>query len=77
MIYAAATLAESGNLLMLPGRAIGDDWVEYAQGLVSASELALAAARAQDADALFDAGGRIYQVCRACHNQYWPEARRD
>ena len=28
-------------------------------------------ARAQDSDALFDAGGRIYQVCLACHNHYW------
>ena len=77
VIYAAATLSESGNLLMLPGRAAGADWIEYSQGLVTASNLALEAARAKDADALFDAGGRIYQVCRACHNQYWPEARRD
>lgn len=75
--WAAATLGESGNLLMLPGRAAGDDWVEYAQGLVSAAEGALQAARARDAQALFDAGGHIYQVCRACHNQYWPEARDD
>jgi hypothetical protein len=71
VIRAAATLAESGNLLMLPGRSMGDDWDEYATGLISASELALTAAQDQSSDALFDAGGRIYQVCRACHNQYW------
>ena len=64
-------LTESANLLMLPGRSMGDDWNEYALGLMSASELALKAAQDQSSDALFDAGGRIYQVCRACHNQYW------
>ena len=71
VIHAAATLTEAGNLLMLPGRAVGDDWIEYSQGLVEAGKLALQAAQAQDSDALFDAGGRVYEVCRACHNQYW------
>ncbi|MCZ6828521.1 MAG: hypothetical protein O7F73_02840 [Gammaproteobacteria bacterium] len=66
----AAILAESGNLLMLPGRSAGRDWNEYASGLIEAGILALRAAEAQDSDALFDAGGRIYQVCLACHNQY-------
>jgi hypothetical protein len=73
VIHAAATLTEAGNLLMLPGRAVGDDWIEYSQGLVEAGKLALQAAQAQDSDALFDAGGRVYEVCRACHNQYWVE----
>jgi len=77
VVYAAATLSEAGNLLMLPGRSMGADWNEYSAGLVTASKGALDAALKRDADALFDAGGNIYQVCRACHNQYWPEARRD
>jgi len=68
---AAATLSEAGNLLMLPGRAAGDDWIEYSQALVNAGKLALQAAEAKDSEALFDAGGRIYQVCKACHAQYW------
>ncbi len=67
----ATQLMEAGNLLMLPGRSLGDDWDEYARGMIDASQLALEAAEAQDKDALFDAGGNIYQVCRACHNQYW------
>ncbi len=66
----AATLAESGNLLMLPGRSLGEDWEEYSHGLISASKQALKAATSQDSEALFDAGGRIYQVCLACHSQY-------
>jgi ABC-type glycerol-3-phosphate transport system substrate-binding protein len=71
VVHAAASLTEAGNLLMIPGRSMGDDWDEYALGLISAGELAIKAAQDHDSDALFDAGGRIYQVCRACHNQYW------
>lgn len=67
----AAALAESGNLLMMPERSLGPDWDEYSKGLITASRLALAAAENRDSDALFDAGARIYQVCLACHNQYW------
>ena len=70
---AAAVVAETGNLLMMPGRAAGDDWVGYSADLVEAGKLALQAARDQDSDALFDAGGRMYQVCLGCHNQYWVE----
>lgn len=77
VVYAAATLSEAGNLLMLPGRSAGDDWNEYAAGLVTAGKGAMDAALQRDAEALFDAGGNIYQVCRACHNQYWAEGRQD
>jgi hypothetical protein len=73
VLHAAAILTEAGNLLMMPGRAAGDDWIEYAQGLTAAGQLAIKAAQDQDDEALFEAGGRIYQVCRACHNQYWIE----
>ena len=68
---AATVVAESGNILLMPGyRADAADWVEYSQGLVQAALKARAAADAKDADALFDAGGEIYNVCRACHNKY-------
>ncbi len=67
----AATLAEAANLLLLPERSLGPDWDEYARGLITASKGALTAAENQDSQALFDAGANIYQVCLACHNQYW------
>ena len=67
---AAAVLAESGNLLMMPGRSAGPDWNKHSSDLISAGKLAMAAAEQQDASALFDAGGSLYQVCLACHNQY-------
>lgn len=67
----ASVVAEAGNLLMMPGyRADDADWVEYSQGMIRAGLQARKAAMAQDADALFDAGGAIYNVCRACHNKY-------
>jgi hypothetical protein len=70
----AAIVAQSGNLLMLPGIALGEnDWMELSAGLVDAGMLALKAAEAQDSDALFKAGGQIYNVCRACHQQYVTE----
>lgn len=78
----AALVAESGNLLMLPGRSQGPAWDAYARALITAGEVAMAAAEAQDADALFDAGGQLYGVCRACHAQFhiapkqpWEESR--
>ena len=67
----AAALAEGGNLLMLPGRSLGPDWDDYSKGLIFSGKLALDAAERKDSQALFDAGARIYQVCLACHNQYW------
>ena len=68
---AAAMVAETGNLLLMPGRNAGPDWEEYARDLTEAGAVAMQAALDQNPDALFDAGGRIYQVCKACHNQYW------
>jgi len=67
---AAAVLAESGNLLMMPGRSAGEDWDTHSRELIQAAKMAMAAAEQQDADALFDAGGVIYQACLACHDQY-------
>ena len=70
---AAAAITESGNLLMLPGRSQGADWNEFSAGIVTIGERAIAAAEAQDADALFDIGGQLYNVCVACHQIYMLE----
>jgi hypothetical protein len=67
---AAAVVVESGNLLMMPGRSRGDDWNEFSRGMTSISERAIAAAEAQDEEALFEVGGQLYNVCVACHQQY-------
>lgn len=63
-----AEIAESlkGNAY----RQEGTDWDIYADGLVVAAERARVAALAQDEQEVFDAGGHIYQVCRACHERF-------
>ena len=71
VIDAAAIVAETGNLLMLPGRAVDDGaWREYSLALVATGQEAMAAAAAHDSDAVFDIGGRLYNICVACHLAY-------
>ena len=70
---AAYTLQEAGNLLMMPGRARDEGlWMKYAQQLVDAGALAVAAARARDETKTFDAGSALYNACYACHGRYIP-----
>ena len=75
---AAAIVTETGNLLMLPGRAEDNgDWIEYSSALIDAGKEAMAAAQAQDAQAVFDVGGKLYLVCVACHQSYDLENDKD
>lgn len=72
---AAATIAESGNLLLMPGHAMtGEDWQEISTGLTATAVLLIDAAERQDAQAVFDLGGTLYNVCVSCHQLYvYPE----
>ena len=68
---AAAVVTETGNLLMLPGRAEDNgDWIEYSAALIATGKEAMVAAKAKDAQAVFDVGGKLYLVCVACHQGY-------
>jgi len=70
----ALMLAESGNLLLLPGRAIDTgEWAKDAMALVTAGSAAYKAANAKDADAVADAGNKIYDTCEGCHTKYLPK----
>jgi mono/diheme cytochrome c family protein len=72
--FAAMGLAETGNLLMFEGRAKDQgDWLTYSQQMVDRSVDAAKAAEARDPAELLDAGGRLYEVCQACHMQYIPQ----
>lgn len=74
VVASAAMVAESGNLLTLPGRALdNDDWTIYAEGLTQAGFRAMAAAATRNKEDLFQAGADIYSVCSACHQAYDPE----
>jgi hypothetical protein len=70
----ALTLAESGNLLMMSSRAKDKgEWIRMSQALVDAGVVALKAAQAKNAAALFDAGAQVYAVCEQCHSRYWKD----
>jgi hypothetical protein len=63
----AYLIAESGNLLLLEGRARGGDWIAFSQALIEAGRQAVAAAEARDTAAVFEAGGVVYESCARCH----------
>jgi hypothetical protein len=68
---AAAVVVESGNLLMMDGRAYDrEQWMEAARGMIDAANTAIEAAETKDVEALFDAGGAVYEACTACHAKY-------
>ena len=72
---AAATLAEVGNLLKIPGHSRGQDWNEIAGGLTATAVLLIDAAENKNDQQVFDYGGQLYNVCVACHQLYMlPEA---
>ncbi len=69
---AALTTAETGNLLMMDGRAYDRaQWMTFSKGLIAAGRSAMAAAAAHNRDSVFDAGARLYEACTACHAVYW------
>lgn len=69
----ALTLAESGNLLMLPGRALDQfNWMKDARLLRDAGAAAYKAAQAKDGKALTTVATQLDASCTACHKQYRP-----
>lgn len=69
----AIQLAESGNLLMLRGRAVDQgQWIKDARLLVDAGAAAYKAARAKDVDALRAVDAPLNASCVTCHTRYRP-----
>ena len=70
---AAVTLAESGNMLMMPGRARDrTDWMKAAKLLADAGNAAYKAAQVKDSKALAALAGALDASCTTCHKQYRP-----
>ena len=68
---AAASIAEAGNLLIMPHHSQGRDaWISHSRGLQFTGMELLQAAENRDAQALFDLGGQLYINCQSCHDQY-------
>jgi hypothetical protein len=73
----ALMLAESGNLLMMPGNARDQgDWLKDSKMLVDAGAAAYKAAQAKDLDAVVALNEQLYDACVTCHQQYRPNYRR-
>jgi hypothetical protein len=73
----ALMLAESGNLLMMPGRARDqEDWIKDARLLVEAGIAAAKATRAKDVQAVVALNDQIVTACTTCHSSYHPGYRR-
>jgi hypothetical protein len=72
LVNGATALVEVGNTLQLPHyvRQPSADWNKYAQQLSERAVIALAAAEKHDKQAVFDEGGKLYEVCVACHEQF-------
>ena len=69
----AITLAESGNLLMMPGRARDQgDWMKDAKLLVDVGNAAYKAAQDKDAKAVAALTQSLDASCTTCHKQYRP-----
>ena len=67
------TLAESGNLLMMPGRMRDQgDWVTHVKMLADVGTSAYKAAQEKNAQALAAAAGPLDASCTSCHKIYRP-----
>ncbi|HMD37467.1 MAG TPA: hypothetical protein VKH42_20975 [Vicinamibacterales bacterium] len=65
------TLAESANLLMLPGRARDQGrWMDDTKLMLDAGQAAYRAARAKNVEALVEVNDALYQSCVQCHQHY-------
>ena len=69
----ALAVAESANLLMMPGRARDQDrWMADAKLMLDAGRAAFRAARAKDVAAVEAVNDQLYTSCTSCHQHYRP-----
>jgi hypothetical protein len=68
----ALTLAEAGNLMMMPNRVRDGDWNKDAKMLVDVGTKAFKAAMAKDMDGIVALNQELNDACVVCHVQYRP-----
>jgi hypothetical protein len=75
----ALAIAETANLLMIPGRTCEngrpvpldrEDFRKFAAGLADAGKAAYKAAQSKNLDAMVDVSGTVSDACAACHEIY-------
>jgi len=66
-------LAESGNLLLMPGRSRDNDkWVEDTKLMIDAGQAAYKAALAKNVEAIVALNDQLTAACITCHKDYRP-----
>jgi len=77
--HSGLALAESANLLTIPGRLCGNgrpapvqnaDWQKWVQELRDAGMAAYKAAQTKSQDAILEAAGVVSEACLHCHEKY-------
>jgi hypothetical protein len=69
----ALMVAESANLLMMPGRARDEkQWMADARLMLDAGAEALAAAKKRDVQGIVMVNERLLESCTSCHKNYRP-----
>jgi hypothetical protein len=69
----AMTIAESGNLLMMPSRVREDaEWTRLSTALVDIGVEAAKAARSRTPETVLEVGEKVYNVCTECHMKFIP-----
>jgi hypothetical protein len=70
----ALAVAESGNLLMMSGRAKDSgDWMTFSHNMRNTAAAVAKGADLKDVERVLLAGGELYETCTACHAKYLPE----
>ena len=66
------TLAESANLLMMPGRTRRGQWNRDARQMLDAAAAAFKGAKAKDTAAIEAVSDQLLESCTSCHKAYRP-----
>jgi hypothetical protein len=77
-LAAAATVLETGNMLMMDGRARSDpEWARWSADLNKAGLKGVQAVQARDGEATFAAGSDMFEACQSCHIKYIRRQRQE
>ena len=69
----ALTVAESANLLLMPGRTRAGRWDVDARQMLAAGRAAFEAAKAKDVAGVEAVSDALYESCVGCHAAYRPQ----
>jgi cytochrome c556 len=67
------TLAESANLLMMPGRTRAGQWNADSRMMLDAAWGAFKAAKVKDLEGVEAVSDQLYESCVSCHKAYRPD----